>query len=345
MKILCVGDPHFRLEYPYGSSVKDGRRAEWDSVLKFIHEKALAHDAVVLLGDNLNLRHNHSSVNATFVEFLKGFKEGQDIYILIGNHERYADKTALDFLEKFGHKNWHVVKDIQNLRIGEVRATFVPYMTPGLLGVQTNEQALAIALSKMEMGDVSFFHHGISGAKTTSGQVMDHFNEIIFPSEVLEAMYDASFAGHVHEPMVLKNTPEKKVVMTGSLFSSDVGEHKKYLWSYDTRKREMTQIENTHVRGIYKVEVDHTWNIKTIPNNSIVKCYLRNRDVNRDALSEMLSHFDAYTIIEQYPDEREKIEIAEGSLDLSIDNLLKLFADSKKIDYNELKEAYELLSL
>ena len=70
MRICIIGDQHFRFQLPYAAAFKDDRRGEWEAVKKTITDAAEYCDGVVFLGDNLNSRHNHSSVNREFVEFV-----------------------------------------------------------------------------------------------------------------------------------------------------------------------------------------------------------------------------------------------------------------------------------
>ena len=59
MKILVIGDAHFRYELPYASAFEDGRRKEWEEVKKTIHTTAEGCDVIVFLGDNLNLKQKY----------------------------------------------------------------------------------------------------------------------------------------------------------------------------------------------------------------------------------------------------------------------------------------------
>ena len=137
MRILICGDQHWRNELPYGPVISDGRRAEWDAGITEIHKAGEPCDAVVLLGDNFNARHNHSSVIRRFVEFLKGFGNKQ-VHIVAGNHERYGTETALDFLQTltdktWGYRNWFVYTAPTSTVVAGVPTFFIPYMTPHMM--------------------------------------------------------------------------------------------------------------------------------------------------------------------------------------------------------------------
>lgn len=333
MKICIVGDQHFRLEQPYSSAVSDGRKGEWEAVKKTIHDTAKGCDVIVLLGDGLNARHNNSSVIREFVEFLNGFGD-KPIHILIGNHERYGTSTALDFLDKVNHPNWtiysSVTEDVQLFL--NVSATFVPYMTPALMGVETKEDAENI-LNDLKKADIAFFHHAITGTKNT-----EFFDEIMIDQSKLKSGF--TFGGHVHKPERLSNT----VIVTGNLMTHEIGEHRKMIWVWDSVTNTALDIP-LPVREIHKVD----WNndpdkiFGGIPDNSIVKCIVTIRGTDIDLVHETLKRFDAHLVVEQYQSEREKTHFEGGALDLGIENLLKLYAEAKGVVYEDLKSGFEMI--
>jgi DNA repair exonuclease SbcCD nuclease subunit len=339
MKLLIVGDLHFRPELPYAAAFDDGRRGEWNKALETIHKASENADAVVLMGDNLNTRHNHSTVIREFVEFLKGFGD-RDVHILIGNHERYGDSTALDFLERMEHERWHVYSILsQCIDIGDnVKATFVPFMTPWLAGgtgdlVKDTETFMSV----LKESDVAFFHQGITGA-VTHGTMVDLFNELVLPADGLKKLYKRVFSGHIHQHQELDDV----ITMTGSVFTMEVGDYTKFVYLYDTKTNTTERIQ-LPVRGIYKL-VNGEYSNDKIPENSIVKCELTERDVHDvDTVKKVLSRFDASVLIEKYPSERKKIDIQGASIGLDLDSLLQMYAKAKDLSYNTLKEGLDLL--
>lgn len=344
MKILAVGDQHHKLELPYASLFSDGRRSEWKSVVEVIHNTAVSCDAVVLMGDNLNLRNNPSSVLRDFVEFLKKFGD-KPVHLLSGNHERAGLSTALDFLQKLEHHNWHVHTSITETKIGELKALMVPYLTPAMVGASSNHEGVTKAVEKFGSGyDLAFFHQAISGGMS-NGTMVETFNEIVLPKEEVSKRTRWALSGHIHQPQFIPNN----IVMTGSIFTSEVGEPGKNIYVYDTElegKQEfpINQI-SLPVRGIYKVD----WSNNPaeifggIPVNSIVKCIVTVPGTDIELVKETLKRFDASIIIEQYPRERTKVHFEEGGLDLSMGNLLKVYAETKEIDYRDLQEGLALL--
>ena len=344
-----MGDMHFRHELSYGTIIKDGRKGEWDAVLKIIHEKAKTCDVVVLLGDVLNSRHNHSSVIRRFVEFLRGFGD-KEVHIIAGNHERYGTETALDFLKGVRNdgNNWWIWTEPQLAVLSggdddkTYPAFFIPYTTPHMMGGTTKEEAHDNIVKMFPKKDgresFVFMHHGIKGSIWEGGTVdVDMFNEVTFSQSELEEHFDHAFGGHVHQPQRISD----KTIVAGSILTTEVGEDSKSIWIYDTAKG-LEEIE-LPVRGIYK----HIWNgpssLAHIPDHSIVKCVVTNKVYNLDDVREGLKRFDASIIVEQYPNERTKVHFEEGMLDLSLDNLLKIYSKEKGVDHSELSEAYSIV--
>src|ERR1035437_694588 len=163
MKILCIGDLHFKDSLGYAEYIPDGRVSEKKEVLDFIVESAKDCDGVVLMGDNFNSKNNSSEVNRQFVEFIERFWD-KEVYILSGNHEKRGDgKTAIDFLAEINKGNWYIFTDPGSVVIGTLKLDFLPYMLKSELGVETNEEAAKLMTKNLSGGDILFIHHMISG--------------------------------------------------------------------------------------------------------------------------------------------------------------------------------------
>ena len=341
MRILVVGDQHFRYELPYASAFKDGRKGEWEGVKKTIHDTAKSCDAVVLIGDNFNARHNHSSVIREFIDFLNGFGD-KEVHILVGNHERYGTSSALDFLKGMHQNKWYIYSEPTQTKVAGQEAMMIPFMTPALLGVETKEEGVKAVLDMFPKNawPLAFAHHGVSGARV-HGTSMDLFNEIILPKEKMEAHFAHVFAGHIHE----KQNIFPSIYMTGNIFTNEMGEHGKSIWVYDSNGTIDVEVKEIPlpVRGIYKIIWEERDAKEAIPSNSIVKCYVTNRETPLEEVKKFLEFFDASIIVEQYPNERSKVHFEEGGLDLSIESLLKLYADAKGLSYADLQEGFELI--
>lgn len=343
MRILLIGDIHFRFELPYGTAFPDGRRSEWEAVKKTIQDTAKNCDAIVFLGDQFNGRHNHSSILREFIEFLKDFGN-KEIHMLVGNHERYSGDTALDFISRFGHPDWHVYTKPELVTVAGVKTMMIPFMTPALLGVETKEQGTQelIKMLPQEHTPLALVHHAFGGATVYGGKAMDFltdfFNEIVLPQEVFKERFDLSIGGHIHEKQWLND----KILVAGSIYTAGVNEIEKSIWVWEDGKVEEVPLP---VRGIYKVIQDQSYWIppQIIPKNSIVKCYVTNRKMDIENVKKFLKEFDASLIIEQYPDEREKVHFKDGALDLSVENLIKLYAEAKNLPLGDLLEGFNLI--
>ena len=338
MRILLVGDQHFRFELPYSSLFPDGRRGEWEEVKRTIIAESHDCDTVVLLGDGLNSRHNHSSVLREFVEFLKSFGD-KEIHVASGNHECYSDKTAIDFLVGV-QPNWQIHTRLTNIVKDGVSLAFIPYLTPALLGVDTREEAIEEIDNFFGHGmmepDVCFAHHLIAPRSAPAWSMMD---ELILPSELMEKTCKKSFFAHIHNEMKVSD----KIQGTGSIFTHSTGEHERSVWKYNTETKTTERIP-LPVRGIFKA--DDGTDISSIPAHSIVKYFVTERGTDLEKIQEGLSRFDASIIVEQYPSERTKIHLdgtSSSDLDLSIENLLKLYAQEKNVSEKELLEAFNLI--
>lgn len=333
MKILICGDLHFRLTLPYATAFEDGRKKEWEDVKNTIIEASKKCDRVIFLGDIFNLRHNHSSVIKEFIEFLRNLGEKQ-LYMISGNHDLYGKQTSIDFIQKMEHPNWHVYTKITDIEIEGKKITFLPYMTPGLMEAEDLLDAENKVHEKLKNGgDVLVHHHAITGSR--SGEIdVETWPEIILHQKEIEKNYKWIFGGHVHTPQKLS----EQTYVAGNIFTQESGEEKKSVFILDLEKEAVEEIK-LPVRGIYTIR--GTEGIDKISEHSIVKCIVTKRNADVD---KMLTKFDATLIVEQNEHRRQKVAVQDiGGMDLSLDNLLKLYAEEKKIPYQQIKDAMELL--
>ena len=75
MKILLIGDTHWKDNLSYADYISDGRVAEKKEILDFIIESSKDCDHIVFLGDFFNSKNNSSEVNRQAVEFLEKFEK------------------------------------------------------------------------------------------------------------------------------------------------------------------------------------------------------------------------------------------------------------------------------
>ncbi len=348
--ILVIGDIHLRQDLGYADYIKDRRVSEKKEILDFIVKSSEDCEKIVFMGDLLNGRNNNSEVNKELVEFLERF-DGKELFIISGNHERTSGgKTALDFLKEIKGKHWHIMTEgyttIDNF-------TFVPYFTKQELGTKDSKEATKEILEWLpkEGGDILFCHYALSETQTVSGCMTNLFDEVVLPRKELEKKYKIIVGGHIHAPY----TDNKQVIVAGSIFRNEIGEHEKFIWKIDENLltteqngEKVLQAEQIRLpgRGIYKVtdEADIGLELNKIPPHSIVKVILTKKGYNLEALKEKLKTFDAYIVLENYPSERKKIlQTTEDVLDMDIEKLLNVYAKEKKISVEKLIKAWNLI--
>jgi hypothetical protein len=267
----------------------------------------------------------------------------KEVHILAGNHERYGTSTALDFLTKVKKPTWHIYTEPKLTAVAGKLAMMIPFMTPALLGVETKEEGVEAIVNLFQSAKtpLAFAHHGISGG-LIKGTSIDMFNEIVLPGDVMREKFQHTFAGHIHESQVMY-----PIFMTGSIFTHEIGEHEKVIHKYEVNDEDDTDVTVKRiplpVRGIYKIVWEELTEKDDIPKNSIVKCYVTSRDTDLTVVKTMLSMFDASIIVEQYPSERAKVHFEDGGLDLSVENLLKIYADARGLSQEDVLGGYELI--
>ena len=354
MKILVIGDQHFKDNLSYADYVSDRRIPEKKEILDFIQDQAKDCRHIVLIGDNFNSKNNSSETNREYVEFLERFGD-KEIYVISGNHEKKGDgKTAIDFLGEVKKKNWHIFtrpgtisflekhqsvgKSIPSVpKQSTWKLDFLPYMLNSELGVENYEEASKEIMKHLDEGDILFAHHLITGT-TYRGLKAEMFHEAVLPREKLEKKYKLVIAGHVHEPQQKGNT-----IITGSLFTSEVGEIEKFIWKINA---DLT-VDKIRIpaREIHKLVDPVGAELSWIPDSAIVKVIItKKRPEGLDGLKELLSRFDASLLIEDYPNTRKKAHIEEGAFDFSLEALLTLYAKEKDVDLTKLLKGLQIIN-
>jgi len=343
MKVLIVGDPHFRYQLPYSTALPDGRASEWEGVKRFLKELAEDCEEVVLMGDNLNSKHNHSTVNSEFVRFLQDFGE-KKIHMLVGNHERYGHESALDFVKDMNHPLWKVYDEITETTIGGKKTLMLPFLTAGVLGAANLEEAQVALTKELESrgaAEYLFHHHVAEGTIWGQSSETAELHEVHVPKSSFP-LYKKVVGGHIHK----RNWVTDDVLVTGNLFTNEVGEHDKAVFILDTETNAVTE-HKVPCRGIYKVEVREPNIPAEIPDSSIVKVIVTNPELQGPGVAKirtLCSRFDAFVLVEQYPRKRKKINISEaGALDFSLENLIKVYAEARKVPAADLERGLELL--
>lgn len=336
MKILAIGDTHFKDNLSYADYISDRRIGEKKEILDFIIKSSADCESVVLMGDCFDSKNPSAQTVKDFVAFIESFGS-KDIYMLSGNHSKKGDgTTALDFLKEIKDKpNWHVYTKPGKADIGPLSVNFLPFMLSSELSVEDSKQAEKKMVDDLDGGDILFTHHAISGT-TFNGMKVDTFSEPVLNKEKLEEKFRLAVAGHIHSPQQYGN-----VLITGSLFTAEVGETEKFIFKInDDLKIEKLKVP---ARAIHKLTDPTTEELSSIVSSSIVKVILTNKKVNPEELKEQLSRFDASLLIEDYPDERKKAHIKEGAFDFSLEALLKLYSESKNVDLPKLMKGLQII--
>lgn len=339
MKIGIIGDLHLKDKLGYCDYVADSRTQEKKEVLDAIINNLSDCETIVLMGDNFNNRNNSSETIKEMVEFLSRFS-GKKLYLLAGNHEKAGDgKSAIDFLKSLKNKNWEVITNtIEAYQIGKYQSIMLPFITRAELGKKDNDEALKSIMKSLPKADILFTHFSVSGAETGSNFFTDYFNEIVLPLADLNKKYNHIIGGHIHKPQQVG-----KLLVTGSIFNNEIGEQGKYVYKLDDETDEITSFLLPG-RGIYRLENPSLSDLNKIAYNNIVKVILTDKKIAVEPISEALKQYDAYLLLEQYPNQRTKVNFDEKqAFDFSIERLIIMYSQAKKVDVNKLNHAMELI--
>ena len=156
MKVLCVGDPHFKVNNVPESDVMTEKLV---ALAKTIKPKI-----IVVLGDIL---HRHEKIHVSPLmraeRLIRLLSEISPTYLLIGNHDRPNNSTYMTNEHPFNAlklwSNTHIVDDkVLDHTIDGHRFLFLPYVFPGRFDE---------TLGQIELNGVSaiFCHQEFYGAK------------------------------------------------------------------------------------------------------------------------------------------------------------------------------------
>lgn len=340
LKSLIIGDPHFN-RLAYSEFIFDNRTNEKQAVLDFIVRQAEGVDKVIILGDCFNSKTPSAETVKDFTNFIERFGDKR-VYILGGNHDSFSDgRSALDYLKEITNKNWKI---ITNEIYEEDGMVFAPFFSTSFLNVATNQEAIDKILSMLPDGQVLFTHQAISGCKTVSGTLTDDFVEPVLPKDIISKKYNLTFAGHIHKWGIYDN-----IVLTGSLFTNEVGEKEKFVWKLDGDKYEKLSLP---VRKIIKIEDPVKEDLDKIEDNSVVKMIFTEKtskieiiDIKEHA-KKRFSDNGAFLIVEKNEQKRERAHYGNGEsiVDMGIDKLLEIYANQKKVDLAKLQLAFSLIN-
>jgi len=349
LKIGVIGDLHFRDQLGYADHLEDRRESERQGVLDQIVDTFKEHDLIVFMGDNLNARNNTSSVIKSFTNFIERF-QAEKIVMIAGNHEKFGDgRSAIDFLKHI-KRPWHIITTgvhavpLKSLGIdSDLVFSFIPYSNCTEWNL-TNEEASQKILAECKQSDIIFVHHALTH-DILKNVTTDTFNEPILDSKEIFKKTDTVVIGHIHEPKI-ETSGNKTFLRTGSVFTQEVGEHSKSIWTIEVdENKEKKMIEHKlEQRGIYKIVNPALTELDQIPQHSIVKAIITNRSIAVQPLKDaMNAKFDASIIKESYENERKQIDMSNDINDYSTEKMLNLYAEVKKLDPQMLHDGYELI--
>jgi len=348
MKIGIIGDLHFKEKLSYDDCIEGGRQSEVDEVVSCIHSSFADCDYVVFLGDNFDKKNNPSSVIKRMTEMIETIsKNKKQVFIIAGNHEKYGDgSSAIDYLKAVDGKNWTVVTNsVESFSLEDgKRITLCPYFYHTEFQLDNYEEAQKVLLNKLSenASDILFHHHAVSGSQTTSGQLADLFHEIILPKTFLESTFGSSFGGHVHKPAHLS----PKTHVAGSIFAQEVGEIDKFVFIYDTETGGTEEIKLPG-RAIRKIDIK-PGEVLPICLRTIAKvCF--GQDISsedKDKIKEeCLKKYDGCVFVEeaQYVRVKDETKTDKHVSDLSVEEMLELYASSSNVDITLLKKGYNII--
>lgn len=228
-RILCIGDPHFRIDNVQETEMFIDRIS---SLVK--KEKP---DICVILGD---LLHTHERIHTTplnkIYEFIRMLISMIEMtYVLVGNHDMISDKQFLtDNHWMNGMKEWEkivIVDRVVNTRTSNgVNITLCPYVSPGRF-----IEALSTNGSSWLKSDIIFAHQEIKGCKMGGiiSTVGDEWSED----------YPMIISGHIHS----RHFSQNNVYYPGSSMQIAFGESEKNIIPIlDVNKKE------SHVQLTYR---------------------------------------------------------------------------------------------
>ena len=189
MKIITIGDPHFKI---------NNIREIQDFTEKFFCylESIIKPDLIVVLGDIL---HNHERVNIQVMnraqEFIKKLSEISLTYIIVGNHDM-ANPSV--FLTKDhwmnAMKDWDNIVIVDKPIIFNIKGyifTFIPYVLPGLFSKALDQLDEEI----WKNSSTIFCHQEFQGSKM--GAIVSETGDK-WPSD-----YPFICSGHIHENQII----------------------------------------------------------------------------------------------------------------------------------------------
>lgn len=204
MNILCIGDPHFKINNLHIIEKFINK------IITLIQDKKP--DFVVVLGD---LLHDHEKIHSTVMNvaynFIDLIRELCPVYVIVGNHDMIHNSTFLtDKHWMNGLKEWNNVEICDKglsveTEVGKL--VFCPYVFPGRF-----EEALNIIDGDWKRAKCIFAHQEFYGCKM--GAIVSE------DGDKWSLEYPYVISGHIHDSQQL----QENVYYVGSAIQHAFGE-------------------------------------------------------------------------------------------------------------------------
>lgn len=207
MKVICVGDPHFRVE----------NITEVEIFMDKIERLAKTEnpDIIVILGD---LLHTHEKIftlalNKAY-EFIRRMRDIAPTYVLVGNHDYIQNSQFLTENHWMNAmKDWDnvvIVDTVFSLERNGFKFVFTPYVPNGRF-----EEALNTIGDDWKDADCIFAHQEFAGCKMGAIVSID--------GDKWPLDYPEIVSGHIHS----RQKPQPNIYYTGSAMQHAFGESEK----------------------------------------------------------------------------------------------------------------------
>lgn len=344
MRILAIGDLHFRETLGYADLISDRRIAEREDVLDTLVMESKDCDLVVMMGDQLNGRSNHADTLKRFVGFLERFGD-KPLRLLVGNHCRWSSgASAMDFLKEIKGKNWKIISQVETETIDGNKLVYCPFFTGPEVMDEDHKDWKSASIKLMDSlpsGSMLFAHHAISQT-FSDGIPTESFEEVLLPMPMLLEKFKTVVAGHIHSRGTYG---DGRVVLTGSSFTECVGETDKSarVFTIDPGMAKAEHMEvPLPVRPLIKLENPSKESLEALQENAIVKLLVTSAEYDVEGAKALLKRVDGHVVVEQIEKTRTK-EVQLETGELNVENLLKAYARQRGIDQALLFAGFALI--
>ena len=233
MKILLIGDPHFKI-----NNFEQTEKLH-NEILQLIKENS--YDFVVILGDILDTHEKiHVQPLCRAVNLITDISKLIKVYVLIGNHDRINNEDFLSSLHPFtGLKNINNIVIVEDI-IKEKNFIFVPYVPPGKF-FQALEK---INFDYDNTKQIIFAHQEFRGAQM--GAFLSEKGDI-WPQN-----YPTVFSGHIHDFQII----QQNIIYTGTPFQHGYSDNQdKYIFNLFLDENFVYELEKIKINSIKKKRV------------------------------------------------------------------------------------------